>query len=447
MLRTIFVCLIMLVGACYALQGPFYALLFYLWYAYFRPEGWLWNPWDEILTSFRVSDKIGTYLVVLTLFAGYRFPLNFALVVQGAFLVHCGVSALAADFPDYCWLYFKDFFRVSIIAYFIVVLTTDARRLRLLLTIACLSIGFEGAKQGWVQLIANPGGRNDNIVPFLGDNNGVAVGMLMLAPMLFALGQAAKAKKWRWMFRFLGVGTVYRALTTYSRGGFLAAGALAVVYWFRSKRKVPVLFGTLAAAIIVLPVMPTEFWERMGTIQTARETEDASALGRLHYWTVGVRMAREHPVFGVGFNGYNPSYNLYDFTEGQYGEQRSVHSIWFGVLSETGVIGLLLYVALIALCWRNLLLVRRATLANAEKRDLFPFGLALEAALVVFLVGGTFLPLQYNEMFFHFLALTSAVRRVAEAPVETATAPATTPLVPQAEAVSAGINAESAAPR
>jgi hypothetical protein len=43
MLRTIFVFIIITVGVFYAAQGPFYALLFYLWNSYFRPEQWVWG--------------------------------------------------------------------------------------------------------------------------------------------------------------------------------------------------------------------------------------------------------------------------------------------------------------------------------------------------------------------------------------------------------------------
>ena len=40
MLRMIFVTLIIIAGTFFAIQSPFYGLLFYLWNAYFRPESW-----------------------------------------------------------------------------------------------------------------------------------------------------------------------------------------------------------------------------------------------------------------------------------------------------------------------------------------------------------------------------------------------------------------------
>jgi hypothetical protein len=64
MLRTIFVFIIITVGVFYAAQGPFYALLFYLWNAYFRPEQWVWG---SAVSSLNLSVTIGIYLVATAL--------------------------------------------------------------------------------------------------------------------------------------------------------------------------------------------------------------------------------------------------------------------------------------------------------------------------------------------------------------------------------------------
>jgi len=45
-MRNIFVALIVLAGTGAAIVGgPFYALLFYLWNAYFRPQEWVFSDW------------------------------------------------------------------------------------------------------------------------------------------------------------------------------------------------------------------------------------------------------------------------------------------------------------------------------------------------------------------------------------------------------------------
>jgi O-antigen ligase len=82
-----------------------------------------------------------------------------------------------------------------------------------------------------------------------------------------------------------------------------------------------------------------------------------------------------------------------------------VHSIWFGVLAELGYPGLVLFVALIGLsfwsCWRVSFAVKR----DPQRQDLRIYANALMASLAAYAVGGTFLPFQYNEMFWHIMAL------------------------------------------
>jgi hypothetical protein len=67
MLRTVFVFIIISVGVFYAAQGPFYALLFYLWNAYFRPEQWVWGG---TISSLNLSVTIGIYLVATARLCG-----------------------------------------------------------------------------------------------------------------------------------------------------------------------------------------------------------------------------------------------------------------------------------------------------------------------------------------------------------------------------------------
>ena len=137
----------------------------------------------------------------------------------------------------------------------------------MLLTIA-ISLGLESAKQGWVELIIHPGSPNlITPLPMLGDNNGVAVGMLMLVPILTVLASTATTQYERLFLRFMAFGVLYRGIVTYSRGGFLAAAALALFYILRSRRRLPALAGVLIATLLVLPVLPDTFWQRMSTIQ------------------------------------------------------------------------------------------------------------------------------------------------------------------------------------
>jgi probable O-glycosylation ligase (exosortase A-associated) len=418
MLRTIFVLGIIVIGSAYAIRQPFYSLLLYLWLAYFRPEQWVWY---DFISGLHLSLLVGIWTVFSAVFSRERFRLNVRIAMLTLFLLQGLLSTAFASSSETAWYWYPEFFKSVLIAYLIAMLATTADRFRLVLQVIALSLGFEAAKQGWANLILSPGSPNNNDLPQLGDNNGIALGMLMLVPVLTALASTATRKTERWFGRFLAVGVVNRAITTYSRGGFLAALALALVYVLRSRKRVPAIVGITVAAVIVLPVLPTSFWDRMATIRSPDEIQqeagndnemsgaNESALGRLHFWHVAVLMANAEPLVGVGFNCFNGSYDSYDDMRGAHGSGRSVHSAWFGVLAELGYPGLLLFVAQLVLGFGACRRARRAAKLRADYAWLGQFGFALEASFIVFVVAGTFLPSQYAEIFWHWIGLSIAL--------------------------------------
>ncbi|HEX5069855.1 MAG TPA: O-antigen ligase family protein, partial [Vicinamibacterales bacterium] len=280
-----------------------------------------------------------------------------------------------------------------------------------------VSLAFEGAKQGWFQMILNPGAPNTNESPFLGDNNGVAVGMLMLVPVITALAATSRWRLEKYVCYFLVVGVLYRAISTYSRGGFLSMLGLGLYYVLRTKRKIRTLLVVGVIAAIIYPVLPDVFWERMDSIQTAAVATDdsqmdTSSAGRLHFWKVAVEMANAHPILGIGFNSYNYQYDHYDFSNGRYGKLRAVHSAWFGMLAEMGYVGLIIFILLLINAFYVNFRARRLARTRPDMRNLVIYGTALEGALVVFGIGGSFVPHQYNEMLWHFIALTAVMDRL-----------------------------------
>lgn len=410
MLRTIFVIVIILTGTVYAAQGPFYALLFYLWNAYFRPEEWIWTDW---LSGLNLSFAIGVYLVVRTIGAMPGLKVNLRTSLIWLIAGQAVIGTIFSEHPERSYAFLNGFIKVLIISYLIVVLVDTRQKLRLTLIVISVSLGFETVKQGWANLILYPGSQNNNSIPFLGDNNGVALGTMMLAPIVFALAGVA-TKRWeRLGFRLAGIGILYRGLSTYSRGGFVAAAALAALTFLRSEHKVRAMFAIVVLAVASTAVMPQAFWDRMDTIRAPTQDLDTSAAGRLHFWKVAVDMAAQNPVTGVGLNGFLASYQSYN-RSGQFSGDRAAHSIWFGILADLGYPGLFLFVAIWSIsvfsCWR---VQRRCT--NEEQRELRLYATALMTSLIVYGVAGSFLSHHYNEMAWHFFGLSTALHLVAMA--------------------------------
>lgn len=429
MLRNLFVLAIVLVGLFNAWKGAFYVLLFYMWVAYFRPESWVWG--GSIVQDLDLSLIAGLVLLVAVVLSATRPRVNSVVVLIVLFAVHGLLSTVLSSYFDYAFHYWQEFAKAALISCLVVALTTDRPKYRLLLLVIAWSLGFEGAKEGWAQFVLNPGSSNTNSHPLLGDNNGVALGMLMIVPLFGALAQTATRPLEKYAHRFMLVGVFLRAIASYSRGAFLSSGALILIYLLRSKHKIRAVASMALVAALVLPVMPPAFWDRMRTITAPAEARDESAQGRLYIWQVGMAMGNDHPFTGVGFNSFSQAYNKYDPSGGTYGGSRASHSTWFGTLGDLGYPGLLMLVFLILISMTIAHRVRRITRGKPELEDLRIFGNAIETSLIVFVVGGTFLPSQYSEMLWHFFGLAAALQFVAsEAVAKAAPVVDPTPALP-----------------
>jgi putative inorganic carbon (HCO3(-)) transporter len=419
MLRTAFVLLIVAYGIRHSLRGPFYAVLFYLWIAYFRPEDWVWG--GPVL-DLKLSLVAGVYTLLVGVVSMRIFRIDGRLLLLILFLTQSFASTMASSYHDYAWPYFVDFAKSTAITYLLAVLVTDVHKLRLVFLTIALSLGFEAAKQGWGQLLFIPGEKNFNESLFLGDNNGVAIGMFMLATMLIALLQTTTNKWLKGTFIFLIIGVLYRGISTYSRGGLLACAAMAGLYFVRSKRKVLAVTVTTVAAIAFAAVMSDAFWDRMSSIRlpTAQNqfmpdeqtADEASTMGRLHFWKVARIMMMREPVLGIGHNAFTAAYDDFDPTEGAFGKHKSVHSVWFGLPAELGFPGLILFLSILILGLMTCRQIRKGAKTDPRLAELAPYATAIQIGLITFSVGGAFVIFQYTEMLWHFLGLTIALNRM-----------------------------------
>jgi len=411
-MRTIFVMALMMFGAYYAILSAFGGILLYLWVAYFRPESWVWNV--ALVRSLNLSLLAGAYVVLrapMAAQANYRMNLRTILLFSVIFLAT--LSTLTSSHATVQSAVYQDFMKALIITYLLSALTTTPRQMRLALLVIAFSLGFENAKQGWANLLLNPGGKNSNPVASLGDENDIAVGLFMVAPVFFGLARTATRQWEKRLHQFMGVGVAYRALSTYSRGGFLSAGMMIAMYIARSKYRVrSAIFATVITAGL-LSVLPDAFWARMQTISVDESEMESSSAGRVHFWRVATVMANDNPILGVGVFGYEQAFDTYDFMGGLYGKKRAVHSSWFGMLAEMGYPGIVLFLTVLGLGVAGC----EAAIKRAKKGDLSAelgeYAIAIQTGLAVFCIGGSFVTFQYREIVWHWIGLSMAVHNMA----------------------------------
>lgn len=151
------------------------------------------------------------------------------------------------------------------------------------------------------------------------------------------------------------------------------------------------LLGVLAfgaIVVVVLGVASPQVRERLDrtthALSASEEGVDTALSGRARIWGAAMCMAREHPFNGVGARNFRTAFPACDPMPGELaawgaGPALHAHQILLEVLSETGVFGLLLWLAGIALGWR----AWRFADANARERAR-PAMLALVVTLFPF---------------------------------------------------------------
>ena len=124
-------------------------------------------------------------------------------------------------------------------------------------------------------------------------------------------------------------------------------------------------------------------------------------------------MAAAKPLTGVGVESFSRSYGSYA-SDVRYGTMRAAHSTWFGVLGDMGYPGLLLLIGNLAVAVWSCLRTSRIASRLTDGRELRIYANALMSAILVFCVSGSFLSLQYSEMVWHFVGLSTALYLVAK---------------------------------
>lgn len=171
-------------------------------------------------------------------------------------------------------------------------------------------------------------------------------------------------------------------LLTISRSGFLglipAVGVLLLAPLGRAPR-MALVRSLVASACVVLVCLsllaqfaPASFDQLVG--QHVRisfgenDTKSLSAQVRLYQWGWAVRMFKEHPLLGVGFENYNfhTGLHVYPFVRAYPITFAEPNNLYLKILAETGILGFAAFLVVIALLARSLW----AALRSSDDTDL-----------------------------------------------------------------------------
>ncbi len=429
MLRSLFALLMIGTFARYAVGSVYIAMLMYWWFGIFRPQEWMW--WD--VSMFRLPLLAAALFVGTALLKGYyprsTHPIWILMVL---FLVAALLSTING-----CHSYEAVTITYIVILTLVVLVTErvlqSTQALWGLLLVASASLAYFNAELGFDALLKGytlyslpiaRGSFSDGNSSALGA--GMGVFMLMFVIGSIGSGTSGNTPGWlmhrwpRWLTRvFLYVlllGSIVFIFKTESRGSALSL-LLGLAIWtlLHPKRfRVAMLLSVIAGAVMMIGVPPS-YEERIASAFAESHELEESAASRPHFWATAERMAQSN-TFGVGIGCYKARYDSYDRSGGRYGSTRSVHSSHYSVLAETGYPGALVWLLLLTATYATLLRVRsraaRLRLVDTGQHFHFRLSNALIASLTVFVAGGSFYEMAYNDYTWLIFAMTIAMSRL-----------------------------------
>ncbi len=429
---------------------PYAGVALYYLFAILRPQYlWEWQllnmpvrlPWSFIVAS----AAIGGYLLWSAGILSYgrresslmryrpKFTVAHWLMMLFAFWVT--MSHLGAKNPDLGEIWYGEYLKIFGMYYLasrVVRTPTQVWGLYMLIIIA---IGYISIEMNHIYIstgkliLAKRG--------FAGlDNNGAALMLCLGVPLCYFAWEFTQ-KWYKWLFLLIIPVIMHAVLSTYSRGAMVSMAMSApVLMVFSQKRKF--LICVYLAIGAMLPMMAgKEIQDRFFSVEK-REMDD-SYRSRMLSWGIGMEIALDYPIFGVGVRNSNAEMG----PRGADMEGRTIHSQYIQIAADSGLCAMVIYVSMIVATFYCIFrasarLWHRTDFESRRARAMLG---GIACSLISFCIGAIALSLEVFEVSYllFFLgaqvwALLNATDTLQRTPTAASWSPAVPQRIPQAAA-------------
>ncbi|NVD06717.1 hypothetical protein FCU94_07290 [Vibrio sp. JPW-9-11-11] len=406
-------------GALFVLNQTFWLVSLFVLFSFFRiheaiPA--LYSLKIPLLLSLGALSALLWHVLISRQLTPFWHP---SLTWLALFWILVVIGSVLSSNPGLAITYFKNIYWKIIVMTLAIAWLVDSqdavKRIATLIIlagslIAIVALYNSAAGIGLVEGTRVTIGRNLGSV--LGDPNDLS--LVLMFPLAFAISFATTKKIG--FSRVLGVVGLVLAMSaviaTQSRGGLLGSVAVFGIFGLRliRSKSLLIMIGLVGAALL-FAVAGISDRQSGGD---AEEGIDASAMGRLYAWEAAFKMALDNPLTGVGLNNFYANYFFY--SPHWDGLNHAVHSTWFGVLAETGFLGLLVFVAIIVSLVKTsrTSLTRLAALSHHVSPYLYATCLAVYAGIIGTIVSGTFLTQGFTWPIYILAALCIAISRISQ---------------------------------
>ncbi|MCG3118712.1 MAG: hypothetical protein ALAOOOJD_00966 [bacterium] len=238
------------------------------------------------------------------------------------------------------------------------------------------------------------------------DPNFFALSILSFLPIpfLFAFAEKRWGRRLVWLGIFLLL--IAGIVISFSRAGLLGLAFVLLVLGYKIRRHRFLLVVAAALFVLLLFFLPETVWDRLGTL--SRFGKDDSLRWRYRLLLGSWDLFLTHPFTGIGAG------NIVLFSFRWVNRHQAAHNTYLEILAEFGIVAIVIFGLLVHATFRYLRSSYQYFAVNQRPR-LAIIGEGLEAGLLGFLFVSLFLSLHYEYMFWVFLGMAGAMRKMAEA--------------------------------
>jgi probable O-glycosylation ligase (exosortase A-associated) len=331
-----------------------------------------------------------------------------------ALLGYCYVTTVQADFPIDALDKWEWVWKALAFAAFLPLTLRTRLRIEALLLFMVLSASSIIIVGGIKTLVSGGGYGELNLMVTnnsgLYESSTIATVAVAIVPLILWFVRHGTVFPPDWRVRCFGYALAFACLLipvgTSARTGLLCIGLLAVLMLRTVKRRALYLGAIALLGVAAVPLLPSAFTQRMGTIKTY--DADASASSRLAVWKWTLEFVKLHP-FGGGFEAYRQNNIRFDVKKIQGAQTagarvevdkgRAYHSAYFEMLGEQGWPGLILwlFIHLSGVVRMEMLRRRYQTGEYAWAGSLAG---ALQSVQLIYLLGAAFIAIAFQPVIY-----------------------------------------------
>jgi O-antigen ligase len=262
----------------------------------------------------------------------------------------------------------------------------------------------------------------------VGDPNFFAQVMVVLA--LLGVERLLHEKRlfWKIMAGWAAAASTLAVVFTFSRGTTIALAVSLVIFFWINKLKPAQLIVILTLGVAMLMFAPSTYYQRILSIADVFPSgpngginvySDRAVQGRASENLTAWVMLMDRPLTGVGLSNFSYLYQDYSKSLGlaPSARNRSPHNLYLEVAAETGVIGLAVFLTMIALAMRSILHARRRFI-EAGMEDYANMATGFAIAFAGYLMSALFVHAAYPRYFYLLIGIAFALSNLFVDPEE-----------------------------